>query len=819
MPTSTHPARPAPLGYTGKANRYDECVDAAGRLRAPWAGFFDHLGADPATKLNAATDACHRAIIEQDVSMNVYLGEHSGAQPWPLDAVPMLISPAEWAKITRGLRQRAHLLNELLNDLYGPQKFLRAGLLPATLGMANPHFLRACAGLGKPDGIFLHSYAADLARSPDGQWWVIEDRLDAPSGLGYSLQNRIIARQALPDIFHRAPVDRLFQFFRDYRSSLEALSPHREPPRITLLSPGPANETYFEQAYLARYLGYTLTEGEDLITRDRQVYLRTVGGLKRTDVIIRRVDSDFCDPLELGAGSLLGVPGLVQAAHGGQVALANQLGARALETPALLAFLQPLCRHVLGEELLLPSAATWWGGQPGPLQYILDHLPDLVVKPVFRTPYALPPRYGARMGKAARAAMADEIRARPWAWCGQERVYHGTTPGWHEGTLRPMPFITRFFLARHEGDYTVMPGGLTRCNAKGEDMIVSLQQGSISKDTWVLHEGPARATPALPPARSTEALRHPAATPSSMADNFFWLGRYLERCNQLVRQLEKTGPLLRDEIAILDPGTAADALRLVLGAQEAPVPAGATAEQQVALLRQVSADRSLPASLASNLDYLGNLLDRIKVRLPTEAWQMLRQMRRRPALLDTAACVALRQQLTAFEGLTAEAMPRDTAWRFLDLGRRIERGSQLLALLRILLHPADGSPPTEFRLQTLLHLANCLSTYRSVFHGSLTTAAALDWLFHSPENPRGLHFQLDHINRHLANLPEDLAPQAVAGLRSAAVLMLGDAHYTRLDELAGDPAGANRIFETLRQGLAELSDRLTQIYFSHAVAR
>ena len=819
MPHSVPSTRSAPLGYAGKASRYDECVNGAGRLRAPWTQFFDLLGPDPANKFRAATDACHRAIIEQDVSMNVYLGQQAGAQPWPLDAVPLLISPEDWTVISRGLRQRAHLLNELLNDLYGPQKLLREGLLPATLGMANPHFLRACAGLGKPDGVFLHTYAADLARSPDGKWWVIEDRMDAPSGLGYSLQNRIIARQALPDIFHRAPVDRLYQFFRDYRTSLEALAPNRESPRITLLSPGPANETYFEQAYLARYLGYTLTEGEDLITRDGQVYHRTVVGLKRTDVLIRRIDSEFCDPLELDASSLLGVPGLVQAAHGGQVALANQLGARALETSALLAFLQPLCRHVLGEELLLPSAATWWGGQPGPLNYILEHLPDLVVKPVFRTPNAPPPRYGARIGKAARAALADEIRAQPWAWCGQERVLHGTTPGWHEGALRPMPFITRFFLAWHEGDYTVMPGGLTRCNPKGEDMIVSLQQGSISKDTWVLQDGPVPTTPALPPAHTTEALRHPAATPSSMADNFFWLGRYLERCSQLVRQLEKTEPLLRDEIATLDPGVAEDTLRLMLSAQEAVVPTGTSPEHQVSLVRYISADRTNPASLASNLDYLGSLLDRIKVRLPPEVWQMLRQMRRRPALLDTAACAALRQQLTAFEGLTAEAMPRDTAWRFLDLGRRIERGSQLLALLRALLHPADGSAPTEFRLQTVLHYADCLSTYRSVFHGSLTIGAALDWLFHSPENPRGLHFQMERINTHLAALPEELAPQAVAALRTLALQVLSEVRSARLEELAADPAHAGKLFLELRGGLAGMSDQLTQIYFSHAVAR
>ncbi len=818
MSLSPFPSRSAPLGYASKGSRYDECVDATGRLRAPWSGFFDYLGADPAAKLRTATDACHRAIIEQDVSMNVYLGQQSGSQPWPLDAVPLLIGATEWKQITRGLRQRAHLLNALLVDLYGPQKLLREGHLPAKLGMANPHFLRACAGLGKPDGVFLHSYAVDLARSPDGQWWVIEDRLDAPSGLGYTLQNRIIARQSLPDVFHRAPVQRLYQFFQDYRVSLEALSRNRESPHITLLSPGPANETYFEQAYLSRYLGYTLAEGEDLVTRDGQVFLRTVGGLKRTDVLVRRVDSDFCDPLELDPHSLLGVPGLVQAAHGGQIALANQLGARALETPALLAFLQPLCRLLLGEPLLLPSAGTWWGGQEGPLNYILEHLPDLVVKPVFRTAGAPPPRYGARMGKAARAALADEIRAQPWAWCGQERVLHGTTPGWHEGSLRPMPFITRFFLAWHEGDYTVMPGGLTRCNPKGEDMIVSLQQGSISKDTWVLHEGKTDTTPALPPAHITEALRHPAATPSRMADNFFWLGRYLERCSQVVRKLEKIGPLIRDEIAMLDPAVAADTMRLVLSSQDTIAPAGATLEHQTALLRQVAGQRSRGSSLAANLDYLGSLLDRIKVRMPPEAGQMLRQMRRRPAVLDAAACSALQQQLTAFEGLTAEAMPRDTAWRFLDLGRRIERGTQLLSLLHALLHPPDGRPPTEFRLQTVLHLSDCLSTYRSVFHGSLNTEAALDWLFHSPENPRGLHFQIDRINTHLGTLPEALAPQAVAALRTLASRMLSGVRLAKLAELAADPLKARATFLELRLELADMSDQLTQIYFSHAVA-
>ncbi|MGA3006283.1 MAG: circularly permuted type 2 ATP-grasp protein [Opitutaceae bacterium] len=820
MPVDTSRARLASLNYAGKPDRYDACVDASGKLRASWEAFFDLLGADPAAKLGAATEACHRAIIEQDVSMNIYLGQESGAQPWPLDAVPMLIGAGEWTQLTRGLRQRAHLLNELLRDLYGPQNFLREGLLPAQLVMANPHFLRACAGLGRRESPFLHTYAVDLARSPDGQWWVIEDRLDAPSGLGYSLQNRIIARQALPDIFQRAPVERLFPFFRDYRASLEALSPHRESAEIVFLSPGPANETYFEHAYLARYLGYTLVEGEDLITRNRQVYLRTVDGLKRTDILIRRVDSDFCDPLELDGSSLLGVPGLVQIAQGGQVALANQLGARVLETPALLAFLQPLCRRILGEELLLPSAATWWGGQSGPLDYILSNLSSLVVKPAFRSRTAPPPRYGAHLDKAACAALADEIRAQPWAWCGQERVLHGTTPGWHEGTLRPMPFITRFFLVWHDGDYLPMPGGLTRCNPDGEDMIVSLQQGSISKDVWVLQEAALEPVPINPaPARPIDALRQAASTPSRMADNFFWLGRYLERCSQFVRQLERLEPLQRDDIAVLDPGVALDTLRWLLRAQETPVPADATLEEQTALVRRVVADRNRYCSLASNLDSLASLLERIKVHLPPESQALVRQLRRRPFVFDVAACAVLRQQLAALEGITVEAMPRDAAWRFLNLGRRLERCQQLLALLRELLHPAGGAPSTEFRLQILLHFADSLFSYRTAFRGALDATAVLDWLFLSPENPRSLRYQIERINIHLGALPEALAPVAVGELRTLAFRMLSDVRLADLSELAANSGWAESVFTALQDDFVGMSNQLTQIYFTHASSR
>lgn len=819
MPHTAASARSILHGYAPKGSRFDECVDGAGRLRPAWSQFFNLLQGDQSAALRTATDASHRAIIEQDVSMNVYRGERAGSQLWPLDVLPLLIGADEWAGLTRGLRQRAHLFNELLLDLYGEQKLLHGGLMPAALAMHNPHFLRPCVGLGRGSPAFLHTLAVDVARSSDGRWWVIEDRLDAPSGLGYSLQNRIITRQALPDVFHRAPVQRLYQFFHDYRASLQGLAPQHDDPRIVLLSPGAANETYFEHAYLSNYLGYTLVEGEDLTTRNRKVFLRTVGGLQQVDVIVRRLDSEYCDPLEFDPSSLLGVPGLVQAAHQGSVALANRPGCRALETPALLGFLQPLCRHILGEELQLPNAATWWCGQEGPREYVLDRLADLVIKPTFRTTDAPPPRYGAWMGKAARGALADEIRANPNAWCAQERVFHSTTPGWHEGALRPMPFITRLFVSWHDGDYTVMPGGLTRCNPRGEDMIVSLQQGSVSKDTWVLQDSPPEAAPVLISSRPTETLRHPAATPSRMANNFFWLGRYLERTAALARLLEKLDGLLHDEIALLDPQVPRDTLALLYRMQDIPWPDGKPLAELATRARLLADDPTQPSSLAATVANLVRLLEALKVRLPHEAWQMIRHLRQRRKAGDTVACAWLRQHLTALEGLTLETMMHDTGWHFLHLGRRLERARQQLTLLQGLLPAEPGTRVTEFRLQTLLHLADSLFTYRHAYSGAVDTTAVLDWLVISADNPRSLRYQADSINQHLGTLPADLAPRSVAALRLQSLRVLGDLRLNDAGRLATHPADAAKLFRDQQHHLAMLSDELNHIYFSHAESR
>jgi len=645
---------------------------------------------------------------------------------------------------------------------------------------------------------------------------VLDDRLDAPSGLGYSLQNRIIVRQTLPRIFRQAHVQRQYRFFRDFRASVEGMGPYRDDPLVVFLTPGPANETYFEHAYLARYLGYPLVEGADLTTRDQQVYLRTVGGLRRVDAIVRRVDSESCDPLELDPDSVLGVPGLANAALEVRVSVVNQLGAGALEGPGILAFLAPLCRQLLGEDLRLPHAATWWCGHKDACDYVLANLSSLVVKSAYRGAGSAPARYGALLGDAERDALASAIKAGPGSYCGQERVLLGTTPAWVDGAIRPMPFTVRVFLIWSDGDYHAMPGGLTRFNPSGEDAIVSMQQGSVTKDTWVLAGGRAEERPAPARSRVAPPARRPASTPSRLADDLFWLGRYLERTSQLARMFSKLDVLSDEEIATLDPGVAVELARVLIAAQEGSPAPGARFEELTAAARGISRDRRHRASLSNNLDHLLRLIAQAKARLPQEAWKIIRCLGEALESGAPADSPVLREQLSMFEMLAAETIPHDTGWRFLELGRRLERGHQLVFLFQGLVAGGSNRDLSEFRLQTLLHFTDNLFMYRSVRNGAFQAADVFSWLIDGEENPRGLRFQAEQIKQLLDALPADFAPPAVAALRRIAFQLVSSIRLADAETLAKSVTHTRAFLAEAAATIAEISDRITQVYLIHA---
>ena len=437
--------------YAATPGFYDEVLGANDEVRGHWRKLTESLAAMGHDGLTRRWHEGRRLIHDNGITYNIYGATQNHSRPWQLDPIPLVMDPDEWKSIEAGITQRAMLFNTILADLYGPQRLLREDLLPRELVLPNPAFLRSCWGIVPQGGVHLHMYSADLARSPDGQWWVLADRTQAPSGAGYALENRLVSTRVMPEVFRASHVRRVANFFQAYRNALQRMVPvRRENPRIVVLTPGPYNETYFEHAFLARYLGYTLVEGGDLTVRENHVFLKTLGGLLPVDVIVRRQDDHFCDPLELHSDSMLGVPGLVQAVRSGTVSVANALGSGLAESPAYAAFLPGLCKELLGEDLKMPTVATWWCGQEKPLAYAVEHLEDLVIKPTFPGT-GEDPIFGAELSGSEREQLIAKMRAQPGALCGAGAG--GAIDGAGVGRARAAAAASGY--ARFRGEYGV----------------------------------------------------------------------------------------------------------------------------------------------------------------------------------------------------------------------------------------------------------------------------------------------------------------------------------------------------------------------------
>jgi uncharacterized circularly permuted ATP-grasp superfamily protein/uncharacterized alpha-E superfamily protein len=757
----------------------------------------------------------------------VYGDPRGIARPWQLDPVPLLIPPGEAAHLQAGLVQRGRLLERVLFDLYGPQRLLRDGLVPPELVYPNPGFLRPCHGVRVPGGRYLHLYAANLGRGADGRWRVIGDRTQAPSGAGYALENRIVMTRTLPEAFRDCNVHRLALFFQAFRDTLRSIAPrNKDNPRIVLLTPGPYNETYFEHAYLARYLGYTLVEGGDLTVRDNRVFLKVLGGLQQVDVIFRRLDDDFCDPLELRPDSFLGVPGLTHAVRSGNVAVANALGTGVLETPALLAYLPRLCRALLGEELRLESVPTWWCGDPEGLRYTLDHLDAVVVKPAFsasRMEPVFPPELSAR----DRAVLVERLRCHGREYVAQARLDLSTTPVLSGGGLAPRKMVLRAYLTPDRDGFSVMPGGLTRVSAAPDTPVVSMQRGGGSKDTWVLAAGQAIDFSLLNTGARVELTRAGGDLPSRAADNLFWLGRYAERAEGTTRLLRGVAVRLAERSGIAEaPELPVLFHALALQGDHPPGPADAGFEAQV--LRAVF-DPAHAGSLVAIVRAVRRLAGIVRDRISIDMWRALNGLADFPAdpaaygedgptpadVLDLLNRTVI--TLAAFGGLAVESMTRGEGWRFLDLGRRLERSLHMIALLNgALVRPAEQEGPV---LDAILEVADSGMTYRRRYLGSLRAEAVLDLLVFDESNPRSLAAQLAALEDDVNHLPR---PQRTAGRapeQRFALAALSSVRMAEPEKLAAVADGARPelrlVLDHVGGWLPILSDAITQQYLTH----
>jgi uncharacterized circularly permuted ATP-grasp superfamily protein/uncharacterized alpha-E superfamily protein len=809
--------------YMVPADRYDEMLAAPGEPRQHWEAFVHALAARQGRQVGDSLALMEREVRENGITYNVYADPKGADRLWQVDPLPLLIPPGEWAQIEAGIAQRAELLNRVLADVYGAQELLASGKVPPSVVFGHSGFLHQAQGIRPPGGVHLFAYAADLARSFDGHWWVVSDRTQAPSGAGYALENRLVVARVFPQLFGELRVQHLASFFDTLRDALRQWAPRGDgPPLIGLLTPGPFNETYFEHALLARYLGFTLVEGSDLTVRDGKLWMKTVAGLERVHALLRRQDDDYCDPLELRSDSALGVPGLTDCARRGTVMLANALGAGVLESGALLGYLPRLSEHLLGEPLRLPSVATWWLGESAAFDDAWERIDHLIIKPLDRA-RGEEAVFGADLSLDERAALHARVSAQPQRYVAQEWVRvsqapvldreRGEQPGGLHDRLRARTVGLRVFAVATPSGYRVMPGGLTRVAGDGDARVIAMQRGGRSKDTWVLSEGPVNASFSL---LSTTVTADDLATTqtnvsSRAAENLFWFGRYGERCDATAR-------LLRVAIASVlgDTAQAGDGIApaLALATRQGLLDTGD--DPGTGLLRAATHPDE---GLGRELRRLARVAFSLRDRMSGDNWRALNRLiadpvfRRGQALPLPQALAWLDRAVTSMmtlSGFVLDGMTRGTGWRFLSIGRRIERLTQLCAALEVATHEGRASA-----LAWLLELTDSGMTYRTRYPAAPEWLPVLDLLVRDETNPRSVAFQMkglfefvDKLERAHGRFASDVLAPGMAALQSLAA-----------DDLRPESTTLEAMLEELARAARSTSDELTLRFFSHAASR
>jgi uncharacterized circularly permuted ATP-grasp superfamily protein/uncharacterized alpha-E superfamily protein len=733
-PLEADPVRRLLAAYRPPPGVSDELLDAEGRVRPVWRPFVEHLA-------RVAPDDLARRFARGDQYLRdagVYFRQYGDAGPseraWPLAHIPVLLDAAEGARLAEGLVQRAELLEALAADLYGPNRLVAEGHLPAGLVAGSAEWLRPLVGVAPRGGHHLHFVAFEIGRGPDGTWWVLGDRTQAPSGAGFALENRVATSRIFSDLYAETHVHRLASFFRRFRDALQALSADGDA-RVAILTPGPLTDTYYEHAYIARYLGFSLLEGEDLTVENGRVMVRTVAGLHPVSVLWRRLDAAFADPLELDARSRLGTPGLVGALRQGSVTLVNALGSGILETRAFLAFMPRIARALRGEALILPNIATWWCGQEAERAHVRANRDRLVIGSArsTRLPFEADESPGPGAGNFDAWLEAEGAEL-----VGQEAVMLSTTPAYVDGRLVPRPMSLRVFLARTPTGWEVMRGGFARIGSAPDPSAIAMQRGGTAADVWMVSERPVETVTMLPVATTPYARVRPGVLPSRAGDNLYWLGRYVERAEGVMR-LARAYHVRLAETA--DPTTpllayVADAFERAGLDPDEPIPS------------------ALTATLGSAIVSASNVRDRFSL----DGWAALndlaktaRRMSERVAAGDDAARAmgVLLRKLTGFSGLVHENMYRFTGWRFLSIGRSLERAMATAAALDTF---ADPDAP-DGALDLAVEIGDSVMSHRRRYAVSTTRDTVVDLLALDALNPRSVLYHLTEVRDHVDVLP------------------------------------------------------------------
>jgi uncharacterized circularly permuted ATP-grasp superfamily protein/uncharacterized alpha-E superfamily protein len=824
--------------YVKTISSYDEVIDKKGQIKPYWKSLFDNLETVGLDGLELRNQEIINKLKENGVTYNVYNSENGNNRAWKLDLIPFLIHEKEWKVIEKGIKQRAHLLDLILKDIYGPQLLIKNCIIPPELVFDNTGFLLPCFDLKQKLQNQLILFACDLARGPDGKMWLLDNRTQSPSGSGYALENRTVMAKVFPELNKNIYRNRLSPYFVHFHQTVETLGRiSNENPNVVFLTPGPGNETYFEHVYLSSYLGYTLVQGTDLLVRDGFVWLKSIDKLQRVDVIIKRIDDEWADPLELKQKSLLGVPGLLQVMRLGNVAVVNPPGSSVVENYGLMAFMENACKFLLDESLLLNSVATWWCGQQKELQFVLNNLSRLIVKTVNRK-QGFKTKYCRLLSSVELEDLKKEILQNPKGFVAQEEVSLSTTPSFIDGKLEPRLASLRAFMVSDGTDYKVLQGGLTRSSSVKDRFVISNQLGGISKDTWIVTDSPTAYFEKIVVNKTANITQNQSLT-SRNAENLFWVGRLFDRTLSLTSFLKIV--LDRFNENVNDKGQKKQAYLVVLLrslthlTQTYPGFAEETDdsifENPEPELFSLINDIKKSGSIAYNITAMLNTANQVSEKWNADTRRILNLIEdSRGSLRDIQNIHQLNNRLDklytrlfGFYGNFFETLPRDSGFYLFEAGKNIERILSLISVLRSAFSFKNADEVETVLLEAVLENHHLLAQYRHIYKSHLSLVAVVDMVFLEKNMPYTLSYLLNNLSACLAELPNSIDPNRLRldekiVLEASTLVKLIDAErIVEVDEVSQFRVKFDQTLQKVFDLISSVTGSLANQYFNHSM--
>ncbi|MDZ7818829.1 MAG: circularly permuted type 2 ATP-grasp protein [Aliarcobacter sp.] len=814
---------------------FDEMFDKDCNVKEQWKEIFDNLEKTDIKQLEQKQTEIDWRLEDNGVTYNIYNDPEGTNRRWNLDPIPFVLTSKEWEEITKGLKQRAKLLNLIFKDLYTEQRLIKEGIVPAEIIFAHKSFIPEVFNFENPDYYTMRYYAADISRGPNGKFWVINDRTQSPSGLGYAIENRLTMNSVLNDLYPNIEIQKIAKFIEGFKHMLKKVaSTNNENPLITLLTPGPHNETYFEHAYLSSFLDLTLVQGEDLLTKNNQLWLKSLNGLKKVDAIIRRVDSKFCDPLELRNDSQLGVAGLINVIREDHVSMINPIGVGILENIGLNPFMKNIAKFLLDEELILPQIATWWCGQKKELDFVIKNIKTLLIKKIDKTD-DIEVYFGNKLNDEEILKLTEKISKNPHYYVGQEIIDFSTIPSFHKGKVESRNAVIRAFGYLDEKEFQIMPSGLVRVSASKDSLVVSNQKGGTSKDLWIL--GKSEDVSGINIFKTREFIDTRLENISTKrAENLFWLGRYLNRAITTARMIRFNLKSMLNINRYEDNTNAKQAtkiLNIALTHLSMTYP-GFLEEKEVKPINEIIdliQNNNRCGTLSFTLSMLANINANVKNLLTMEAWRIFERMQKEWLIYSKKLIISNREHineldklliyLMAYKELIDESIFKEQGLILYDIGCKIEISQLLISKLRSLVTKKHDMLLEYDILDSMLNSYESYNSYRAYYKSTLELENVLEFLLFNTKYPKSLIYILEDLLSNLKDLPRDGKNYHLSSFEEPifkSYSMLRVSSTKKLLELEEDEViyiNLDKFLSEISDNLALTSEELTKTYFSH----